>query len=86
MVGIKNEIDEVSAGTADKTNNIVKNAPHTAAAISNDDWDRSYSRSKAVFPTNWTKEHKFWPKVARIDNAFGDRNFVCSCPGMDAYE
>ena len=60
-------------------------APHTAEAIASDNWDRPYSRRRAALPTTWTQQAKFWPPVGRIDNAYGDRNLVCSCPPVDAY-
>ena len=69
-----------------KINNLLKNAPHTARHISSDEWDHPYSREKAAYPAPWQKEFKFWPSVGRIDNAYGDRNLVCTCPPIDAYE
>ena len=80
MISIRDEIREIEEGRADKTNNLLKNAPHTMALISSDTWDKPYSRQKAAFPAPWTRENKFWPAVARIDNAYGDRNFFCTCP------
>ena len=85
MIAIRNEIREIEAGTAAKDSNVVKNSPHTAEMISSDDWPYSYSRNQAVFPLNWVRKRKFWPAVARIDNAYGDRNLVCSCEGMESY-
>lgn len=85
MINIRKEIDEIAAGTADKTDNVIKNAPHTAKAVITDDWKRSYSREKAVFPLKWVKDNKFWPSVARVDNAHGDRNLVCACPPIESY-
>jgi len=85
MISIKNEIDEISSGKADKEDNVLKNAPHTAKSVITDDWKHSYSREKAVFPLKWVKESKFWPSVARVDNAFGDRNLVCACPPIESY-
>jgi glycine dehydrogenase len=84
MILIREEIAAIESGAADKTNNLLKNAPHTAQMLA-EDWQFPYSREDAAFKAPWSKEHKFWPSVARIDNAFGDRNFVCSCPGLDAY-
>ena len=70
---------------ADKVNNVLKNAPHTAAVVTADRWDRPYTRQQAAWPARWLHEHKFWPPVSRIDNVFGDRNPMCSCPPMDSY-
>lgn len=81
MIAIRGEIEAIS----DRQNNLLKNAPHTAEALLVDEWDHPYSRQEAAYPAPWTREHKFWPAVGRIDNAFGDRNLVCSCIGMDAY-
>jgi glycine dehydrogenase len=82
MISIRGEIDAVTSGTMDKQNNPLKNAPHTTRQIASDKWDRPYSRETAAFPAPWTREHKFWPAVARIDNVYGDRNLVCSCPPL----
>jgi glycine dehydrogenase len=86
MISIKNEIDEISQGIADKLNNVLKNAPHTAATVMNDNWDRPYTRKKAAYPLSYIAENKFWPSVSRVDNAFGDRNLICSCPPIESYE
>ena len=67
-------------------NNVLKNAPHTAQQIASDKWERPYSREQAAYPAPWTREHKFWPAVARIDNVYGDRNLFCSCPPMEEFE
>ncbi|MGZ5552791.1 MAG: aminomethyl-transferring glycine dehydrogenase [Chthoniobacterales bacterium] len=83
MISIHGEIQEVVSGNADKQNNILKNAPHTAQQTTADKWDRPYSRERAAFPTRWTREFKFWPAVARIDSVYGDRNLFCSCVPMD---
>lgn len=85
LIEIRNEIREVEEGRADKENNVLKNAPHTAAIITADDWNRPYSRQKAAYPLAFVKEAKFWPSVSRVDNAYGDRNLVCSCLPMEAY-
>jgi glycine dehydrogenase len=79
MISIWNEIKEIENGTADPQDNVLKNAPHTAMHISSDNWNHTYSREKAAYPLPIVKEYKFWPSVGRIDNAYGDRNFVCSC-------
>lgn len=85
MISIKKEIDEIISGKADKENNVLKNAPHTAKAVISDSWNRPYSREKAVYPLKWIKETKFWPSVARVDNAHGDRNLICACPPIESY-
>ena len=84
LIAIRAEIREIESGKADKENNVLKRAPHTAAAVTNDTWDRPYSRAQAAFPLPWVKERKFWPAVARINNPYGDRNFVCSCLPVEA--
>ncbi|HBW57751.1 MAG TPA: glycine dehydrogenase (aminomethyl-transferring), partial [Oscillatoriales bacterium UBA8482] len=86
MIAIYQEISQIESGAMDATNNMLKNAPHTAISLLCGEWNHPYSREQAAYPAPWTKEHKFWPSVGRIDNAFGDRNFVCSCLPMDAYE
>jgi glycine dehydrogenase len=83
MIAIHAEIQAVVSGTADKQNNVLKNAPHTAQQVIADKWDRPYSREQAAYPAPWTREHKFWPAVARIDSVYGDRNLFCTCPPMD---
>ncbi len=83
MIAIHGEIQEVVSGKADKKNNVLKNAPHTAQQTSADKWERPYSREQAAFPAPWTRDFKFWPAVARIDNVYGDRNLFCSCVPMD---
>jgi glycine dehydrogenase len=85
MAAIREEIAEVEKGIADPEDNVLKNAPHTAAMLVDPDWRHSYTREQAVFPAPWTVESKFWPPVRRVDNAFGDRNLVCACPPVDAY-
>jgi len=85
MISIRKEIDEVIIGVADKTDNVLKNAPHTVKSVIADKWEHSYSREKAVYPLKWVRENKFWPSVARIDNALGDRNLICACPPVESY-
>ena len=63
----------------------LRHAPHTAADVTRTEWDRPYSRQQAAFPAPWVAERKFWPSVARIDNVYGDRNLMCTCPPLDAY-
>jgi len=78
MAAIKAEIDEIAEGKADRLNNVIMKAPHTAEMVTADVWDLPYSRQKAAFPMPWSKEDKYWPTVTRIDDAFGDRNLVCT--------
>lgn len=85
MIAIREEIRAIESGQVDRTNNLLKNAPHTVIDLTDEEWNRPYSRSIAIFPTAWTKAHKFYPAVNRIDNAWGDRNLVCSCLPMEAY-
>lgn len=84
MLSIREEIREIEMGLADRENNVLKFAPHTAAVIVGD-WIRPYSREKAVFPTTWVLQNKFWPAVGRVNNTYGDRNLVCICPPIESY-
>jgi glycine dehydrogenase len=86
MIAIRAEIRAIEEGKVDRQNNLLKHAPHTAASLMVGDWDRPYTREQAAYPTNWTRENKFWAAVGRIDQAYGDRNLVCTCLPMDAYE
>jgi glycine dehydrogenase len=79
VIAIHGEIQEIESGKADPQNNLLKNAPHTALAVVKEPWDRPYTRERAAFPAPWTRDHKFWPSVGRIDNVWGDRNLVCTC-------
>ena len=85
MILIKKEIQDIIDGKLDKNDNPLTNAPHTAQFVSNDNWDHAYSRTQAAYPAKWLKEHKYWPSVGRVDNAYGDRNLVCTCPMIDEY-
>jgi glycine dehydrogenase len=85
MKSIWKEIEEIKEGKADREDNVIKNAPHTAAAVISDKWDHGYSREKAAYPLPWVVENKFWPTVGRVDNGYGDRNLVCSCAPIDTY-
>jgi len=85
LIAIRSEIAEIESGKVDAQDNLLKNAPHTAESLIAGEWPHPYSREQAAYPAPWTREHKFWPAVGRIDAAFGDRNFVCSCLPMDAY-
>ena len=83
MIAIREEIRAVEEGRADRRDNVLKRAPHTARAVASEEWKRPYSREQAVFPSPWTRQHKFWPAVARIDSVYGDRNLFCSCPPIE---
>ncbi len=85
MIGIRNEIREIEDGKADKESNVLKHAPHTMRVVMDADWNRDYSREKAVFPIEDLRYNKFWPSVSRVDDAYGDRNLICSCIPIDAY-
>jgi len=85
MISIRNEIREIEEGKADRADNVLKGAPHTARVIASSEWNHSYSRESAAFPTEFTRERKFWPFVGRIDNVWGDRNLMCTCPPIDEY-
>ena len=86
MIAIREEIREIENGEADDEDNLLKRAPHTLAALTADTWDRPYSRERAAFPSAATRNHKIWPAVGRVDAAYGDRNLICSCPPVDAFE
>ncbi len=81
MISIKSECEAIKAGTMDKDDNPLKNAPHTALEVTGNEWNHPYSREQAAYPLEWIKDNKFWPHVARVDNGFGDRNLMCSCEG-----
>lgn len=85
MIAIRGEIREIESGVANREDNALKNAPHTALAVASAHWSHPYSRETAAFPAPWLHDHKYWPPVARVDNAHGDRNLVCSCPPVSAY-
>jgi glycine dehydrogenase len=86
MLAIRNEIAEIEKGEADSQNNVLKNAPHTMKMATSESWEFPYSREKAIYPLPHIAENKFWPAIGRIDNAYGDRNLVCSCLAIEAYE
>jgi len=86
MIAIRDEIRAIEDGKVDRQNNLLKHAPHTAAVLLTESWNRPYTREQAAYPTTWTRDNKFWATVGRIDQAYGDRNLVCTCPPMDAYE
>jgi len=86
MIAIRAEIREVEEGKADSKLNVLKGAPHTADMVVSDEWDRPYSRQKAAYPLEYLKANKFWPSVGRLDNVYGDRNVVCTCPPLSDYQ
>ena len=85
MISIRSEIRDIEAGVLDKNDNMLKNAPHTAEEVSGNKWTHSYSRVRAAYPVDGLKNNKFWPPVGRVDNTYGDRNLICSCPSMDDF-
>lgn len=85
MIAIRGEIDDVISGKADKKNNVIKHAPHTAKTVVADNWSRPYSRELAAYPLTWVRDNKFWPSVARVDNVYGDKNLICACPPIENY-
>jgi glycine dehydrogenase len=85
MISIREEIKEIEEGHVDSENNVLKHAPHTMRVAMADDWDRPYSREKAIFPLDYLRFDKFWPAVSRVDDAYGDRNLMCNCVPVDAY-
>lgn len=82
MLSIREEIRAIEEGTADREDNVLKNAPHPIATLTSNDWSHPYSREQAAFPLDWLREGKFWPPVGRIDNPYGDRNLICTCPPL----
>jgi glycine dehydrogenase len=85
LVSIRGEIQDVIDGRADPRDNVLKNAPHTAAEVTSDTWSHPYTREQAAYPAPYVRANKFWPAVARIDNPYGDRNLVCACPPIETY-
>jgi glycine dehydrogenase len=85
LILIHAEMQDIVEGRQPRTNNLLKNAPHTAQVMTANEWNRPYSREQAAFPAPWVRDNKFWPSVSRIDEAYGDRHFICTCPPMDTY-
>ena len=85
-ISIKEEIDKVEKGKFDKKANPLHKAPHTYLELSSNEWKHVYTREEAAFPKEYLKDNKFWPPVARVDNVYGDRNLVCTCPSLDEYK
>ncbi len=86
MIAIREEIQAIEEGRADRVDNVLKGAPHTTGAVASDDWTHPYTRQQAAFPLPWVRTHKFWPAVGRIDNVWGDRHLACTCPPMAAFQ
>jgi glycine dehydrogenase len=86
MIEIRLEIERVATGDYDSDDNPLKNAPHTAASLLTTDWKHSYTREEAAYPLASLRENKYWSPVRRIDQAYGDRNLICSCPPPEAFE
>jgi glycine dehydrogenase len=85
MKSIREEINAIASGKSDDKDNVLKNAPHTIDLVTNDVWEKPYSRQQAAFPLEYVNDNKFWPSVSRVDDAFGDRNLVCSCESIESY-
>ena len=86
LILIRAEIQDIVDGRQPRTNNLLKNAPHTAAVVMATEWNCPYSREQAAFPAPWTRNSKFWPSVSRIDEAYGDRHLICTCPPIESYQ
>jgi glycine cleavage system protein P-like pyridoxal-binding family len=86
MISIREEIREVEQGKYSAEESVLRNAPHTQYVVTADSWDKKYLRQKAGFPLGYLREFKIWPAVGRVDNAFGDKNFICTCPALSEYE
>ena len=85
LISIRAEIRAIEEGRLDRVNNPLKRAPHTAEVVSAEVWERPYGRSLGAYPAPWTRLHKYWPPVSRVDNTYGDRNLVCQCPSPEAF-
>jgi glycine dehydrogenase len=86
LIAIRGEIRAIEEGRADRHDNPLDRAPHTALEVASDGWSHPYGREQAAFPAPWLREHKFWPAVGRVDNVWGDRNLFCTCPPVASYE
>ncbi|MCX5690413.1 MAG: hypothetical protein NTV94_11630, partial [Planctomycetota bacterium] len=85
-IAIREEIRSIEAGTFDRIDNPLKNAPHTSSVVTANEWKHKYTREQGAFPLPWVRDHKFWPHVGRVDNPYGDRNLVCTCAPLEAYK
>ena len=86
MIAIREEVRAIERGNVAVEKSALRLAPHPAETLLKSDWDRVYSREEAAYPAPWLRAQKYWPPVGRVDNVYGDRNLVCSCPPMEAYE
>ena len=86
LIAIREEIRDIEEGRLSKDDNMLLNAPHTAEVVMSSNWNHAYSRERAAYPLEWVRTRKFWPSVSRVDNTYGDRNLVCACLPLDAYE
>jgi glycine dehydrogenase len=84
LIAIRAEVAAIERAEADIENNVLKHAPHPASRVTANHWPHAYSREQAAYPAPWLREHKFWPPVSRIDNPYGDRHLVCTCPSVEA--
>src|SRR5690606_38679667 len=85
LIAIRQEIAAIERGELPRGDNPLENAPHTASAVTASTWTHPYTREQAAYPAPWLREHKYWPPVSRVDNAYGDRNLVCTCPPLEDY-
>jgi glycine dehydrogenase len=85
MIAIRQEIADIADGKLDRINNPLKNAPHTADVVLANEWTNKYTREQAAYPLPYLRQNKFWPSVGRLDNVFGDRHVVCTCPPLESY-
>ena len=85
LINIFKEIKSIADEKSDKVNNPLKNAPHTLAVVTADEWNYTYSRTQAAFPLPFVKENKFWPSVSRVNNTYSDRNLICTCEPIESY-
>lgn len=85
LINIYTEIKSIEEGQSERTDNVLKNAPHTLQAITADDWKHAYTRQQAAFPLDYLRLNKFWPSVSRVNNAYGDRNLICTCEPVESY-
>jgi glycine dehydrogenase len=86
MIAIREEIAAIAAGDLDREDNPLRHAPHTALVVGANEWSHAYPREQAAWPAPWLRDYKYWPPVGRVDNAFGDRNLMCMCPPVEAFE